>query len=89
MLHNTPNWPFNFKTKIWVEINDQSSGTHNTESLIHNVIKKLIQKKLIQIKSGVTINVGVSAKIQKDLMHVKKVITGIPLLAAVKMATMY
>ena len=32
MLDNTPNQPTKFKTKIWVEINDDARGTHITTS---------------------------------------------------------
>ena len=34
MLDNTPNQPSKFKTKKWVEINDNSRGTYNTNSHI-------------------------------------------------------
>ena len=29
LLDNTPNQPSRSKTKIWVEINDESRGTYN------------------------------------------------------------
>ena len=32
LLDNTPNHPTKFKTKNWVEINDESRGTYNTNS---------------------------------------------------------
>ena len=34
MLDNTPNQPTNFRTKNWVEINDDSRGMYNTNSQI-------------------------------------------------------
>ena len=34
MLDNTPNQPTKFRTKNWVEINDDSRGTYNTNSQI-------------------------------------------------------
>ena len=34
MLENTPNKPSKFKTKYWVEINDDAHGTYNTNSQI-------------------------------------------------------
>ena len=34
LLENTPNQPTKFRTKNWVEINDDSRGTHNTNSQI-------------------------------------------------------
>ena len=34
MLENTPNQPTKFRTKNWVEINDDSRGTYNTKSQI-------------------------------------------------------
>ena len=33
-LDNTPNQPTKFRTKNWVEINDESRGTYNTNSQI-------------------------------------------------------
>ena len=32
MLDNTPNQPSKFKTKYWVEINDESQGTYNEDN---------------------------------------------------------
>ena len=40
----------------------------------------------IQMKSGITINVDASVKIQKNIMRVNKIIFGILLQAVVKMA---
>ena len=34
LLENTPNQPTKFRTKKWVEINDESCGTYNTNSQI-------------------------------------------------------
>ena len=34
LLHNTPNQPSKFRTRNWVEINDNSCGLHNTNSQI-------------------------------------------------------
>ena len=34
LLDNTPNRPLKFTTKIWVEINDNSRGTYNTNSQV-------------------------------------------------------
>ena len=34
LLENTPNQPTKFRTKNWIEINDDSRGTHNTNSQI-------------------------------------------------------
>ena len=34
LLGNTPNQPSKFSTKIWIEINDDSRGTYNTNSQI-------------------------------------------------------
>ena len=33
-LDNTPNQPSKFRTKSWVEINDDTRGTYNTNSQI-------------------------------------------------------
>ena len=32
LLHNTPNQLPNFRTKNWIEINDQSGGVYNVNS---------------------------------------------------------
>ena len=42
-LDDTPNQPSKFRTKNWVEINDDSRGTYNTNSQIN--FKTLSQKK--------------------------------------------
>ena len=34
MLDNIPNQPTKLRTKIWIEINDDSRGTYNTNSQI-------------------------------------------------------
>ena len=34
LLDDTPNQPFKFRTKSWVEINDDSRGIYNTYSQI-------------------------------------------------------
>ena len=34
LLHNTSNQPSKFRTKNWIDINDDSSGTYNTNSQI-------------------------------------------------------
>ena len=50
-----------------------------------NVNASLTVSNVTQIKSGITINVGMGAKIQKNIMHVKKIIFGIMLRVVVKM----
>ena len=42
-----------------------------------NVNVNLMQENVTQIKSGITINVDVSAKIRENIICVKKIITGI------------
>ena len=34
LLANTPNQPSKFRTKNWVEVNDESRGTYNVNSQI-------------------------------------------------------
>ena len=34
LLDNIPNQPTKFRTRNWVEINDESRGTYNTKSQI-------------------------------------------------------
>ena len=38
LLDNTPNQPTKFKTKNWVEINDDAQGTYEINSQIYVVI---------------------------------------------------
>ena len=35
LLDDTPNQPYKFRTKSWVEINDDACGTYNTNSQIN------------------------------------------------------
>ena len=35
LLDNTPNQPSKFKTKNWVEINDESRGMYNEHNQMH------------------------------------------------------
>ena len=41
LLVNTPNQPFKFRAKSWVEINNDSRGTYNTNSQIEFKIAML------------------------------------------------
>ena len=41
LIDNTPNQPTKFRTKIWVEINDQSHGTYNLDGKIKFKTSKL------------------------------------------------
>ena len=41
LLHNTPNQLFKFRTKNWIEINEQSRGVYNTSSDIRFKTKML------------------------------------------------
>ena len=34
LLENTPNQPIKFRTKSWVEVNDETRGTYNVNSQI-------------------------------------------------------
>ena len=36
MLDNAPNQPSKFRTKYWVETNDQSRGTYNTNAQVRS-----------------------------------------------------
>ena len=49
---------------------------------------KLIAEDLTRIKSGITINVSVSAKIKKNIMCAEKIIFGILLHKVLKMVNM-
>ena len=43
LLDNTPNQPTKFRTKYWVEVNDDTRGTYNTDSQIKFKNSKLNQ----------------------------------------------
>ena len=43
MLDNTPNQPTKFRTKNWVEINDEERGTYNTISQIKFKTSKMLR----------------------------------------------
>ena len=49
-----------------------------------NVNVNLMIENLIQIKSGITINTDVSAKIRENIVCVKKIIFGVLVLVLVK-----
>ena len=49
MFDNTPNQPSKFRTKNWVEVNDESRGTYNVNSQI--------KSKTLMILVSVTITV--------------------------------
>ena len=40
LLNSTPNQPSKFKTKNWVEINDESRGTYNKNNQIRFIKSK-------------------------------------------------
>ena len=58
LFDNAPNQPFKFRTKNWVEINDESRAIYNTkaqvkfEAIILKLIKRQLQMllQIIQIK---------------------------------------
>ena len=54
-----------------------------------NVNVNLMVENVTRIKSGIIINVFVSAKIQKNIMHAKRIIFGILLHVVVKMLNIY
>ena len=61
LLDNTPNQLFKFKTKNWIEINDQSRGVYNVNS---DIRFKMLKSSLynyndgyILVKGEITINV--------------------------------
>ena len=49
-----------------------------------NINETFTVEDVSRFKSGIKINIGMSAKIQKNITHVKKMIFGIPLHAVVK-----
>ena len=49
---NKSNQPSNFRTKNWVEINDESRGTYNVNSQIKFKTTMLIKFKTTMLKSS-------------------------------------
>ena len=45
LLHNTPKQPSKFRTNNWIEVNDESRGTYNTNSQIK--FKALMLKSIL------------------------------------------
>ena len=75
LLENTPNQPSKFRTKNWVEINDDKRGTYNTNSQIN--FKTLMLKSslcdysdlCILLSGTITIpNIGTAAAQIKEKM---------------------
>ena len=65
MLNNTPNQPSKFRTRNWVEINDNARGTYNTISQIKFVtmmLKLTLCNAYILLKETTTVtNMGTAA----------------------------
>ena len=75
LLDKTPNQPSKFRTKNWVEINDDSRGLHNTNSQIK--FKTSMMKSSVfyyndayKIASGTITVVGAGADMQQQ-SHIK------------------
>ena len=62
LIDDTPNQPFKFRTRNWVEINDESRGTYNVNSQIKFKITMLksslcdYSDAYILVKGTVTVN---------------------------------
>ena len=71
LLHNAQDQPFKFKTRNWVEINDDSRGMYNTNSQIE--FKTMLKLSLcdyndayIHVKGTITVpNTAVAARSDK------------------------
>ena len=80
MLDNTPNQPSRCTTKIWLEINDDSGETYNTNSQIKSKISILksslcdYSKAYIPFKGNITISNTADAAVAANNAH-KKVIS--------------
>ena len=58
LLDNTPSQPSTFRTKKWVEINDDSRGAWNTNSQIkfkNSMLKSILCDAHILVKGRITI----------------------------------
>ena len=61
MLDNTPNQPTKFRTKVWIEINDESRGTYDTNSQIRfetSVLRSILcdySDAFILVKGTITV----------------------------------
>ena len=53
------------------------SQKHQRSVYRENTYVSLMIENVTRIKSGIAINIGVSAKIQKSIIHLKKIIFGI------------
>ena len=68
------------------------TGINESETITEHIICKceckFDSKNITRIKNGITINVGVSVKIQKNIICAKKIIFGILQHVVVKMVNM-
>ena len=74
MLENTPNQPSKFRTKLWVELNDESSGTYNVNSQIKfetSMLKSSLcdySDAYIFVKSTITVPNTAAANNRKNII---------------------
>ena len=68
MLENTPNQPTKFRTINWVEINDDSRGTYNTNSqikfkilMLKSVLCHYSDANILAIRTIAVANTGTKA----------------------------
>ena len=74
MLENTPNQPSKFRTKLWVELNDESSGMYNVNSQIKfetSMLKSSLcdySDAYIFVKSTITVPNTAAANNRKNII---------------------
>ena len=81
LLGNTPNQPSKFKTKDWVEINDDSHGTYNTNSEIKfktSILKSILcdysDAYIIVKRTIIVASVGATAALTATVRENKQAI---------------
>ena len=70
MLENTPNQPSKFRTKNWVEVNDESRGTYNVNSPIK--FKASMLRSSLSDCSDAYIRVSATKTVPKEQKQTKQ-----------------
>ena len=65
---NAPNQPSKFRTKNWVEINDDSRGTHNTNSQIKFKTSVLKSSSCVYSDSYILVNGTITIQEKRKMM---------------------
>ena len=71
LLNNTPNQPSKFKTKNWVEINDEWGGTYNKDNQIR-FKTSMLRSSLFYYNDSYILVKGTKIKINQIMLPIKR-----------------